>query len=118
MIICFGRIDMAIRIVQSGKLDLSAQQVEALRPFAHYIWWKEAEHTLQRPDLLIGQVMNIGRYEDVCRLMDIVGKSVLFQVLQNADPGQFSLPSWTYWHYRLSDIAPEQVPPLPRRRFV
>ena len=103
---------------KARELNLSEKQVEALRPFAHYIWWKDVEHTLQRPDLLIGQVMNIGQYEDVCRLIDIVGKEVLFQVLQNADPGQFSLPSWTYWHYRLSDIAPEQVPPLPKRRFV
>lgn len=103
---------------KSRALNLSEKQMEALRPFAHYIWWKDVEHTLQRPDLLIGQVMNIGQYEDVCRLIELVGKEVLFQVLQNADPGQFSLPSWTYWHYRLSDIAPEQVPPLPKRRFV
>ena len=99
-------------------LNLSPQQVEALRPFAHYIWWKDVDHTMQRPDLLIGQVMNIGHYDDVCRLIDLVGNKVLFYVLQTADPGQFSLPSWTYWHYRLTDIPPGQVPPLPKRRFV
>lgn len=99
-------------------LNLSHQQMEALRPFAHYIWWKNEEHTMHRPDLLIGQVMNIGHYEDVCRLKDLVGEKVLLYVLQTADPGQFNLPSWTYWHYRLTDIAPGQVPPLPTRSFV
>ena len=60
---------------------------------------------MQRSDLLIGQVMNIGHY-DVCRLIDLVGNDVLLYVLQRAAPGQFSLQSWTYWHYYLTGIAP------------
>lgn len=108
---------MDISISRVRGLNLSTQQVEKLRPFAHYIWWKDVEHTLQRPDLLIGQVMNIGHYDDVCRLIDIVGNEVLLYVLKTADPGQFCLSSWAYWHYRLTDVPPGHVPPLPKRKF-
>lgn len=108
---------MNMSIPRVRGLHLTAQQVEALRPFTHYIWWKDADHALQRPDLLIGQVMDRGLWDDVCRLIAIVGEKVLLYVLQTADPGQFHLPSWTYWHYRLTDIAPGQVPPRPQRKF-
>ncbi len=72
---------------------------------------------MKRPDRLIAQIMDIGDYDDVCRMVEIVGNDVLLQVLQNAEVGQFSEMSWHYWHYRLTDIPLGGVPPMPTRKF-
>ena len=98
-------------------LHLSEKELRELSSLAHYIWWKSKELTMERPDLLIAQIMNIGDYDDVCRMIDIVGNERLLHVLQHAEVGQFDPPSWSYWHYRLTDIKLGEVPPMPVRKF-
>jgi hypothetical protein len=52
---------------------MTAQDIERLRPFAtRYVWWKTAEEALQYPERLVAQVMNIGSFEDLQRLDEIV----------------------------------------------
>lgn len=82
-----------------------------------YIWWKSPTDTLQTPNQLIAQVMNIGDYADVLAMIDAVGEPALKQALQSAQAGQFNARSWTYWHYRLDLAKAGQVPSLPARRF-
>ncbi|MBQ3170941.1 MAG: hypothetical protein IJB53_03365 [Mailhella sp.] len=98
-------------------LDLSPKQLRELKPLARYIWWQTPEEALKRPDLLIAQVMNIGIYADICKMIAIVGNEPLITVLHNAEAGQFDQMSWDYWHYRLTDVEVGKVPPLPQRRF-
>ncbi len=98
-------------------LNLSEKELRELSSLSHYIWWKSRELTMERPDLLIAKIMNVGDYDDVCRMIDIVGTERLLYVLQHAEAGQFDPPSWSYWHYRLTDIELGEVPPLPVRRF-
>jgi hypothetical protein len=94
-----------------------ALDLKVLRPLAKkYIWWETPDEALEFPRRVIAQVMNIGTFEDVSLLMDMVGADELRQVLRVAEAGQFDDRSWHYWHYRLglteSDAAP---PPLPVR---
>jgi hypothetical protein len=89
-----------------------------LKPFAKYIWWKTPEEAVARPERLYAQVMDIGDYEDVLRLVKLVGEGTLRRVLTHAEAGQFNPRSWAYWHYRLGLIkSRDPVPEMPRRVF-
>lgn len=83
---------------------------------AKYIWWKTPGEALQYPDRVIAQVMDIGDYGDVQRLVAHVGDEYLREVLARAEIGQFTARSWAYWHYRLGLATPGKVPPMPLRR--
>ena len=85
---------------------------------ARYIWWQTPEQALAQPERLIAQIMNIGDYYDVQTLVAHIDKSVLCNVLTNAQPGQFNHRSWHYWHYRLGLTAiGASVPTIPMRTF-
>ena len=73
------------------------------------------DDALKQPHLVTSQVMELGDYDDVLRLESAVGRDALVAALREAEPGQFSAPSWTYWHYRLDLARPGRVPPLPKR---
>jgi hypothetical protein len=90
---------------------------EALLPYARkYVWWKTPEDAVAYPQKVIAQVMNIGEYDDVLTLTDLVGEAALRGVIQTAEIGQFSPKSWHFWHYRLNLAELDCVPPLPVRR--
>jgi hypothetical protein len=96
---------------------MTAQDIERLRPFAaRYLWWKTAEEALRYPERVVAQVMNIGSFEDLQRLDQIVGEEGLRLVLSHAEAGQFTPRSWHYWHYRLGLSRPGEVPSLPIRK--
>lgn len=48
-------------------LRLGEQEMEVLRSLADYIWWESPKTALQRPDMLIAQVMQLGTFEDSMR---------------------------------------------------
>jgi len=83
---------------------------------AKYIWWKTPDDALRRPQQVIAQVMNIGDYADVLKMIRSLGEDRLRDALRHAAPGQFSPRSWHYWHYRLDAADLDQVPPLPQRK--
>jgi hypothetical protein len=90
---------------------------EALRKFAQrYVWWKTPDEAAVLPRRVIAQVMNIGTFEDICRLAAEVDDETLRDVLQHAEAGQFSQRSWAYWHYRLGLADVDRVPPMPVRK--
>lgn len=95
-----------------------AAQRDLLRGWAaKYIWWKTPDEAMRWPMRIIAQVMNLGEYDDVLRLIDVFGPDVLRQVLKDAEAGMFTSRSWHYWHYRLGLAAPgDQVPALPTRK--
>jgi len=100
--------------------ELSAEQQALLHQLAaRYIWWKTPDEALRYPVRILAQVMDIGDYEDVQRMVDAFGDEVLQSVLRHAEAGQFSPRSWAYWHYRLGLAAPQgpDVPPMPVRRI-
>jgi hypothetical protein len=96
---------------------MNAQDIEQLRPFAtRCVWWKSAEEATQYPKRVVAQVMNIGSFEDIQRLEEVVGEQGLRLVLSPAEAGQFTARSWHYWHYRLGLSHPGEVPSLPIRK--
>ena len=84
---------------------------------AKYIWWKTPLEALRYPDRVIAQIMDIGDYDDVQKLVGQLSTEYLRQMLIRAEIGQFSPRSWAYWHYRLGLAAPLKVPPVPARRI-
>ncbi len=95
---------------------MSQTEKETLMALARkYIWWKTAEEAVEFPSRVIAQVMNIGDYDDVQYMANIIGDDTLRDVLTHAEIGQFSERSWNYWHYRLGTATLDNVPPLPTR---
>ena len=84
---------------------------------AKYLWWLTPVEATAMPARVVAQVMHLGDYADVQRLAQAVGDDYLKAVLVHADAGLFDDRSWAYWHYRLGLAEPEQVPPLPKRKF-
>ncbi|ESQ91738.1 hypothetical protein ABAC460_05200 [Asticcacaulis sp. AC460] len=84
---------------------------------AKYIWWKPADEAARTPYRVIAQVMDIGEYNDVQKLIAAIGPEPFCEVLRRAEPGQLNARSWHYWHYRLHMAEIDHVPPLPQRRL-
>lgn len=85
---------------------------------ARYIWWDTPDVALRRPLRVVAQVMDTGDFEDIVRLMSVLGRTPFREAIAKAEPGWFSPRAWHYWHYRLG-LAPlgGPVPDLPRRGF-
>lgn len=94
---------------------MNPQQQQFLADMAKYIWWKTPQQAVAKPDRLIAQVMDIGTWDDLCRLVRVFPESHLLHILQHAEIGQFTPRSWSFWHLRLTDNA--APPPMPPRIF-
>ena len=81
-----------------------------------YVWWKTADEALKNPEQIMAQVMNIGDWEDVCRMVNCVGNDALRRVIREAEIGMFNDRSWHFWHYRLGLAELGNVPALPARK--
>lgn len=85
---------------------------------AKYIWWEPPAEAVQRPQRVIAQVMNLGDFDDVRKLLGVAGEKALRSALQDAEPGWFNIRSWHYWHFALGMTKYNQsVPPMPSRHF-
>jgi hypothetical protein len=94
------------------------QEQALLQPLAaRLIWWQSAQQSLGRPDRVIAQAMELGDFDSVLHLRQVLGDRRLAAVLRRAQPGWFSPRSWTYWHLKLGLAPSGAVPPLPQRRF-
>jgi hypothetical protein len=83
-----------------------------------YLWWDPTGGVHHSEDRLLAQIMDIGRHEDVALILARFGEERLRRIVLNAEPGWFSPPSWTFWHYRLGLVPTDQaVPPRPTRHF-
>jgi hypothetical protein len=93
-----------------------AARSELLQDALRYIWWEKPEKAIRRPVRVVAQVMNLGDYGDVQRMVAVLGTEPLVDALRNAEPGWFTAPSWSYWCYRLGITEPgDPLPPIPRR---
>ncbi len=97
----------------------SVTQHELLRDFAsRYIWWKPVQEALLFPERILAQVMNLGTYADLGRLVTAFTLAEVRHVVLHAEPGWFNEHSWAFWHYRLGLATSDApLPPLPTRTF-
>jgi hypothetical protein len=93
------------------------KHLPVIQKMTKYLWWRSPTEALEEPERIVAQVMDIGDYADVCAVAHEIGESGLKDVLQQAEPGQFDIRSWHYWHYRLGLAKCEEVPPLPARKY-
>lgn len=82
-----------------------------------YVWWKSVEEAIEQPGRVIAQVMNIGDFDDIQAVEMLAGTQWLTNILNDAEIGQFSPRSWSYWHYRLGLADVDEVPAMPTRRL-
>ena len=91
-------------------------RAQLLEDATRYIWWEKPDDALRRPLRVVAQVMNLGDFEDVQRLLAVLGEKAFREALTKAEPGWFNERSWSYWCYRLGLTAPgEPLPPMPAR---
>jgi len=97
----------------------NSMQNDLLRDFAaRYIWWKTPQEALLYPERILAQVMNLGTYGDLGRLLTAFTVDVLRHIVVVAEPGWFTERSWAFWHVRFGLIANGALPPpLPTRTF-
>ena len=95
----------------------SAQQTAFVKELAKkYIWWKSPEEAARFPWMVIWQAMDIAVFDDVLRLLSIIGEEMLKEAIRRAETGSMREKSWHYWHYILKLAASEsEIPPMPRR---
>lgn len=79
-----------------------------------YVWWELPAWAYTHPEIFLANIMNLGTWEDVRAMRNILGDKILIKVLKNAVPGTFTPRSWYYWNIKF-DIDP--VPPLPQRSY-
>lgn len=92
-------------IRHSPQLDLLAKK---------YVWWESTAWAYDHSDILLANIMNLGDWNDIKNLRQIVGDETLKALLENAPPGSFNYRSWDYWHIKF-DMLP--IPPLPTRNL-
>lgn len=95
----------------------NSKQMAFLENRTKYIWWQEGAETLQSPERLVAQIMNMGTVNDVAKLENLFSKNELLEILKTAHPGHFNERSWFFWHYRLGYNSYDDVPALPKRSF-
>ena len=107
------------KAIPATLMSYSSTQQDLLRDFAtRYIWWKTAQEAILYPERILAQVMNLGTYEDLGRLLTAFTFAELRHVLLLAEPGWFNDRSWVFWHYRLGLTEMDAPPPaLPIRAF-
>jgi hypothetical protein len=77
-----------------------------------YVWWETPERALERRDLLLCQLMQLGTWEDFRTARAAFGVQAFKQALENAPPGTLDGRSWNFWN-RFFGFVP--VPPMPQR---
>jgi hypothetical protein len=105
---------------RAPELQLTQEAITCLRKLAPtYVWWKTPDEAMQFPDRVVAQVMNLGDWQDVVDMVEVVGEDYLRAVLQHAEVGQLNERSWHYWHYRLglAVYGERPVPPMPARKL-
>lgn len=80
-----------------------------------YVWWLSPAESLERPNLLLCQLMQLGTAEDVRAARALVGDDAFRAALRLAPPGVLDAKSWNFWHLVLFGKSPPAMPsrPLP-----
>ena len=81
-----------------------------------YMWWKPVEGHSHSEDRIIAQTMNLGTYDDILLLEQVVGRERLADVMLSAAPGWINERSWEFWRGRLSVATGAAIPVEPPRR--
>ena len=84
-----------------------------------YVWWKTPEEAIKYPNRIIAQVMDIGDWYDVEKVILAFGDERFKEVLQSAEVGQFSPKSWNFWHLKLKLViyGVTSMPEMPTRKY-
>jgi len=99
--------------------DRSPLRLESLAELARkYLWWSSPDAAGRSPNRVIAQVLELGDFDDVQRLIELLGERALVKVVEHAEPGWFSPKSWAYWHYRLRLTPYDRTPPPAPRRVL
>jgi len=62
--------------------------------------------------------MNLGDFDDVQRMISVMGTGPFKKAILHAESGWFTERSWAYWCYRLGITEPgDPLPPMPKRIF-
>src|SRR5258708_383272 len=90
---------------------------EVLEKFCRkYLWWKPiGEHPFSE-DRIISQTMNLGTYDDILLLEEMVGLPRLVEIMLHAQPGWINDRSWEFWRGRLTFRSGAAIPDKAPRR--
>jgi hypothetical protein len=75
-----------------------------------YMWWQPVDGGRHSYERIIAQAMNLGTFDDIRRLEDIIGPARLADVMLQAAPVWISDRSWEFWRCRLSLALGTELP--------
>ena len=80
-----------------------------------YVWWESPERALERRDLLLCQLMQLGTEEDLALARRTWGDDAFKHALRHAPPGLLDARSWNFWNlfYGNAPVPPPPSRPLP-----
>lgn len=81
-----------------------------------YLWWEPVGDVPHSENRILAQAMNLGTFDDIVLLEQIIGKARLVDLMRRSEPGWFSDRSWEFWRGRLSFSTGEAIPNEPPRR--
>jgi hypothetical protein len=83
-----------------------------------YLWWEPVGDSPHSDDRILAQTMNLGTYDDILLLEQLVGRPRLVEIMLHAEPGWLNDRSWEFWRGRLSFATGAAIPDeAPRRSF-
>lgn len=77
-----------------------------------YVWWEPEDRALERRELLLCQLMQLGTEDDVRIARELLGDASFKDALTHAPPGVLDARSWNYWNLFFGFVP---VPPPPTR---
>jgi hypothetical protein len=98
------------------KLDIAT---DAIAEFGRkFLWWEPIGGQPHSEDRIIAQTMNLGTYDDILLLEQMVGNVRLVEIMMNAEPGWLNDRYREFWRGRLSFATGVAIPnEAPRRQF-
>lgn len=79
-----------------------------------YVWWETVAWGYAHPKIFLANIMNLGSWDDLQLLRQLIGDAPLKITLQDAPSGYFNYRSWDYWHHKFNLLP---IPLLPERRL-
>ena len=76
-----------------------------------YVWWETIDWSYAHPEIFLANVMNLGNWNDIQKLRQLISDTILKIALQKAPAGSFSPRSWDYWHVKFA----LPISPIPKR---
>jgi hypothetical protein len=81
-----------------------------------YFWWESVGAEPRSDERILAQAMSFATFAEGRRLEQLLGPTVLAEVMLGAEPGWIDPRSWEFWRGRLQGATTRPIPETPPER--